>query len=360
MNRCPECRTAYPDDFVRCPYCHAYTLDATPWKTERHLFALIAAVLLWLCLYLLTLKVEIPFENVIKDGISQTIVFVGFYSFFLILLKMGVVGRQIIAYRLIRSLCSDDPPLKPELLERVREKLKQNGIIAYNTTIGYQRLAWLVAVLEAEEQVQSRLLEAFKQHGENDWDALDNAFATIQFIIWLLPTVGFLGTVYGMTTALQSFSTVVAKGSDLGFSAGLTETAQGLGVAFHTTLVGLVAVIPILALTTLVRQRAQSLLEQQNKFFLRLIAREFSAITPVAENTDNDTGTPLQNPINSPSNSTPHPELGSESENNYENDNDAAADADRDELTDAVTHDQHESNPDGPDRLARDPHNREV
>jgi hypothetical protein len=81
---------------------------------------------------------------------------------------------------------------------------------------------------------------------------------------------------------------VVAKGSDLGFSAGLTQTAQSLGVAFHTTLVGLVAVIPILAMTTYVRQHAQSLLEQQNKFFLRLIAREFSAIgaIPHGENQD--------------------------------------------------------------------------
>lgn len=55
----------------------------------------------------------------------------------------------------------------------------------------------------------------------------------VDYILWLLPTIGFLGTIYGISVSL-----VRAKGlfdEDADFSFSIRQVVDGLGVAFDTT-----------------------------------------------------------------------------------------------------------------------------
>jgi biopolymer transport protein ExbB/TolQ len=87
-----------------------------------------------------------------------------------------------------------------------------------------------------------------QQHQQN--------FAPIGFTIWVLPLLGFIGTVVGITQAIggleQSVGTeTAAAGANLGGVLG------GLRFAFDTTFVGLVLVIPTMLYQLVLRARAQ-------------------------------------------------------------------------------------------------------
>jgi hypothetical protein len=74
----------------------------------------------------------------------------------------------------------------------------------------------------------------------------------LRYGLWVLPVSGFIGTVVGVKQAIEPLDTLGAQEArDL--SGIIREVVIGLRLAFDTTLVGLLAVIPIMALTVLVR-----------------------------------------------------------------------------------------------------------
>ncbi len=292
---CSECKTKLNEHYFRCPSCHACLLDASPWKGDYNLYAISGSLVLWLMFTLAKHKFNIPFETIFSDGISNSILLLAVYGIFIILFKWNILARQLNAFRIIRQIPTTEFAKRTDILNQVKKIIKSNKLGSFNNLIVYQRLHWIVMAKQLENPAESGILEALKHHAETDWDALENSFAITQFLIWLLPTAGFLGTVFGMTQALKSFSAVVARGSDLGFSAGLTATAQGLGVAFHTTLVGLALVIPLLALSTFLKRHSQLFLEQIDKYFIRFATEVL--IIPWEEDDDDDGIIPAEPPI---------------------------------------------------------------
>jgi biopolymer transport protein ExbB/TolQ len=208
-------------------------------------------------------------RSVFGDNISRAILLLAIYGLLVLMFKWRVTRRQERAFRIARELGAENPELGPGVLAQMREWVGLSQLGAYNELLAYGRLHAVCQAAEHGASVEGTLA-SLKQHADSDWDSLESSMASTQFLVWLLPTAGFLGTVFGMTEALNAFSTVVGSGSDLGFTAGLTKTAKGLGVAFHTTLVGLAAVIPLLAVATAVRRRSRTLLERIDKYFVRL------------------------------------------------------------------------------------------
>lgn len=83
-------------------------------------------------------------------------------------------------------------------------------------------------------------------------------FAPLNFAIWVLPLLGFIGTVVGITQAIGGLEQVVAlAGAPAG--GGLSGVLSGLKFAFDTTFIGLVLVIPTMLYTLTLRARAQKL-----------------------------------------------------------------------------------------------------
>ncbi|MCB1920669.1 MAG: MotA/TolQ/ExbB proton channel family protein [Candidatus Competibacteraceae bacterium] len=84
-------------------------------------------------------------------------------------------------------------------------------------------------------------------------------FAPLQFTIWALPLLGFIGTVVGITQAIGGLEQVVATVGAAPGNGGLTEVLAGLQFAFDTTFVGLILVIPTMLYTLILRASAQKL-----------------------------------------------------------------------------------------------------
>lgn len=106
------------------------------------------------------------------------------------------------------------------------------------------------------------LLVRGQQHQHN--------FAPIGFAIWVLPMLGFIGTVLGITQAIGGLADSVAVTAVDG--SGLGGVLGGLQFAFDTTFVGLVLVIPLMLALLVLRARAQTL---DMLYYRRLLDRLF-------------------------------------------------------------------------------------
>jgi len=128
----------------------------------------------------------------------------------------------------------------------------------------------------------SRLLEPHAAVGlhrnllaQSDIDArrLDASYTALRVLIWAIPILGFIGTVLGIGDAIVEFSRFV-QGTDpanlLGpqMRAALTGVTGGLAIAFNTTFLALVFVIPVMLWGSLLQKAEEDLLLSLDEFCL--------------------------------------------------------------------------------------------
>ncbi len=79
---------------------------------------------------------------------------------------------------------------------------------------------------------------------ESEMDAFssDSSFRANRLFIWALPVLGFIGTVYGVSLAVSGFASFLQGAvTPEQIKVQVGEITTGLGVAFYTTMVGLIS-----------------------------------------------------------------------------------------------------------------------
>ena len=104
-----------------------------------------------------------------------------------------------------------------------------------------------------------------------DANLMDSSYTMPRFLIWVLPIVGFIGTVVGIGFAVTGFSDFIPKVSEVekamdSLRLGLGQVTSGLGTAFNTTLVALCLVAPLMLLTSWLRKSEERLLARFDQF----------------------------------------------------------------------------------------------
>jgi len=95
----------------------------------------------------------------------------------------------------------------------------------------------------------------------SDAHAAGAAYSSVRFIVWLLPILGFIGTVYGIGSAVGGFSGAISSGSDISLiKDSLTVVTTGLGTSFNTTLLALVMSVVVMYPKNIVQKYEESFL----------------------------------------------------------------------------------------------------
>jgi biopolymer transport protein ExbB/TolQ len=119
-----------------------------------------------------------------------------------------------------------------------------------------------------------------------DQGALESRFTLVRYLIWLVPTIGFLGTVVGIGLAISRFAGVMsqfgggAQDFQARLQANLTGVAGSLGTAFDTTLLALLLSALLVALVSIVQKREEELLQGIDEFCLRSFVTRMSVSDP--------------------------------------------------------------------------------
>ena len=108
----------------------------------------------------------------------------------------------------------------------------------------------------------SDVSEMLRAQAENDEGHMDSSYGILSGIIWVIPILGFIGTVVGLSGAIGGFGAVLntdATVSSLRDS--LAPVTSNLGIAFDTTFVALVLAMVIQMLMTFLRKQEEMFLD---------------------------------------------------------------------------------------------------
>lgn len=109
--------------------------------------------------------------------------------------------------------------------------------------------------------------EMLRSQAEHDEAAMETSYSLLRGFIWVIPVLGFVGTVLGLSTAIAAFGTVLAEGADTAQIAdSLKGVTAGLATAFETTLEALVAAIFIQLAMTFLRKAEEEFLDASREF----------------------------------------------------------------------------------------------
>ena len=97
-------------------------------------------------------------------------------------------------------------------------------------------------------------------------------YNVVRYLVWLIPTLGFVGTVMGIAFALRTAGTLFASTSLASTTMGpdMMQTLTGdLGVAFYTTLLALLQAAVLMLAMHLIQEKEEGALNQVGRYCLR-------------------------------------------------------------------------------------------
>ncbi|MCZ7647418.1 MAG: MotA/TolQ/ExbB proton channel family protein [Planctomycetota bacterium] len=111
-----------------------------------------------------------------------------------------------------------------------------------------------------------------RSQSEGDQNILDTSYGVLRGLLWAMPVLGFIGTAVGLSAAIGAFGSTLSEMSSLEpLRASLKDVVAGLGVAFDTTLEGLVCTLILQLLLTFTRKQEDEFLLECDDYCHRWI-----------------------------------------------------------------------------------------
>lgn len=166
----------------------------------------------------------------------------------------------------------DDPKfefaLTWESAEGVRQQFTDSQYSEYRDTLTF---ATIINGLDRLRKTQStaELDDYFRTRGEVLAGDMETGYAGIRYLIWLIPTLGFIGTVLGIGQGLQGFAGIIQNADSFAtVKENLPDVTKALGTAFDTTLLALsLSVFAVLYMSWMLK-REEHILEKINMLCL--------------------------------------------------------------------------------------------
>ena len=141
-----------------------------------------------------------------------------------------------------------------ELSKEIEQKIKsddlKNKILPYIMARGLERFHMTGSVPEATETIMGRLEVAAEQQ--------ESELSMLRYLVWAIPSIGFIGTVRGIGLAL--------KRADEALQGDISGVTSALGVAFNSTLVALIISIFLMLLIHLLQSSQEGLILRLQTF----------------------------------------------------------------------------------------------
>lgn len=108
----------------------------------------------------------------------------------------------------------------------------------------------------------SDVSEMLRAQAENDESHMDSSYGLLSGIIWVIPILGFIGTVTGLSGAIGGFGAVLNTDATISsLRDSLAPVTGNLGIAFDTTFVALVFAMVIQMTMTILRKQEEQFLD---------------------------------------------------------------------------------------------------
>lgn len=125
------------------------------------------------------------------------------------------------------------------------------GLIGGRETLIANRLARLLVCFR-DSGSRSITRELHQDDSSLTLSEIEDSFLVTRTMIWVLPMLGFLGTVLGISVSIGGFSGLLTDVTNLDrVKSGLTQVTGGLSTAFDTTLLGIICAVGCMVLMSI-------------------------------------------------------------------------------------------------------------
>ena len=167
---------------------------------------------------------------------------------------------EFVAKRALPSVLSEtlDSPEGNDIWPGLQQKLSSNNVSVDNLLLTRLRL------FLAQAQPSGEIDEAF---GITEREYMRGSFALSRFMVWAIPILGFIGTVWGISNGIAHFSdAMTATNSVTDVSSMLKDNlplvTNSLATAFDTTLLALLLSVPLMMTMIWLEKREEAYLIQ--------------------------------------------------------------------------------------------------
>jgi biopolymer transport protein ExbB/TolQ len=125
----------------------------------------------------------------------------------------------------------------------------------------------------------AQLVELNRESSALDQEHAAGRFTLTRYILYLLPVIGFIGTVEGISKALMNISKVLPMVKELdGFLDNLTGVTAALQIAFDSTLLALFLSAVLMFVQTIVLRRSEDLLARVDRWVGEHVLPRFARV----------------------------------------------------------------------------------
>ena len=217
-------------------------------------------------------------QQLFSGRISETIFSLVLWSLFLIYFKWLQFRQQHRAYVAFRNQLLHDSLSNGIYVKdvdvrivKISQYLQEVKVKKFQDSIIFRRVRRTLKHLKAipkKEEITSIL----NYQAEIDHNRMQSSYALLNVFIWAIPILGFIGTVFGIGQSIGEFSDFIrsTSGTDLNtqMRSALGGVTSGLSVAFSTTFIALVGVVPIMMLASSLRKLEEDLLLSVEEYCL--------------------------------------------------------------------------------------------
>lgn len=172
----------------------------------------------------------------------------------------GLLGRKIYARD------------AEQVAESLRDLLQGLRVKRFVTSVVYRRVLRVLSFVRAATKKDG--LDALLDYqADIDLQKMESSYTVLQVFIWAIPILGFIGTVMGIASSVNEFSQFIQTATTGGeftgqMRAALGGVTSGLSVAFNTTYLALVLVIPVMLLTSFLHKGEEEYLLEVEEYCL--------------------------------------------------------------------------------------------
>jgi biopolymer transport protein ExbB/TolQ len=188
------------------------------------------------------------------------------------------LGRELFRVRSNERAFEDAPALLARLAAPDDHKTPSPARPA-DSRILPARVRQLAAYVEGSRAPSvGQLMEINRETSGLDQEHTAGRFTLTKYILYLLPVIGFIGTVEGISKALMNISKVLPMVKDLdGFMSNLTGVTSALQIAFDSTLLALFLSAALMLVQTLVYRRSEDLLARVDLWVVEHVLPRFGS-----------------------------------------------------------------------------------
>ncbi len=279
--KCLKCGLSNQDTAAYCQNCKTYLAETPSMESLITFKALILSLFLTGLFYLVFPMPIIQskyLHQLFSGHIAETIFALVLWSLFLIFFKWIKLRQQHHAYESFRNQklhksLSNGIYIKEvdERILEISEFLQNQKVEKFQDSIIFRRVRRTLRHLKAipkKEEITSIL----NYQAEIDHNRMQSGYALLNVFIWAIPILGFIGTVFGIGQSIGEFSDFIRSANTKDLSvhmrSALGGVTNGLSVAFSTTFIALVGVVPIMMLSSSLRKKEDDLLIRIEEYCL--------------------------------------------------------------------------------------------